>query len=70
VDVELQVKTRADLRNNPSEERVRELARRGQVIDLIRVLRVNGDMTLAQAKQEAERLIAEAGTQERKRDAV
>jgi hypothetical protein len=64
------MKTKADLRNEPNEEQVRELARRGQVIDLIRVLRVNSDMTLAQAKNEADRLIAEAGAQERKSDAV
>jgi len=66
VNVQSQTKTKRDLRNNPGAEQILELARRGQVIDLIRVLRVNGDMTLAQAKSEAERLIAEAGAQERK----
>ena len=70
VTVTSQTKTEADLVNNPSEEQIRELARRGQVIDLIRVLRVNGDMTLAQAKNEAERMIAEAGAQAHNRDAV
>jgi len=52
--------TNVDLRKAPSEEQMRELARRGQTIELVHVLRYHSEMTLVQAKTEAERLIAEA----------
>jgi len=60
VQIRAPAATTADLRKAPTEEQVRELARRGQLIDLIRVLRYNSDLTLVQARTEAERLIAEA----------
>lgn len=69
VQIRAPAATRADLRKAPDDEQVRELARRGQVLDLIRVLRYNSDMTLVQAKTEAERLIAEARTSLAERDA-
>lgn len=52
--------TTTDLRNAPDEDQLQELARRGQTLDLIRVLRFNSNMTLTEAKAEAERLIANA----------
>ena len=52
--------TTSDLRNAPDEDQLQELARRGQTLDLIRVLRFNSDMALTEAKAEAERLIADA----------
>lgn len=46
VNIGVPAATTADLGKNPSETQVRELARRGQTIELIRVLRYNGKMTL------------------------
>jgi hypothetical protein len=60
VIVEAPRSSEADLRRGASEPQLLELARRGDVIQLIRVLRHDGAMTLTQAKAEADRLIAEA----------
>jgi len=59
VTIEAPRSSRADLSRNASEAQLLELARRGDLIQLIRVLRHDGAMTLVQAKTEAERLIAE-----------
>ncbi len=64
VKIERQVATTADLRQNPSQERIQELARRGDVIELVRVLRYNSGMTLTEARAEAERLIAQSGPEQ------
>jgi len=58
--------TTIDLRNAPDEDQLAELARRGQTLDLIRVLRFNTDMPLTQAKAEAERMIADAKVRARR----
>jgi hypothetical protein len=58
VTVESKVTTRSDLRH-PDAAQIEELARRGNVIDLIRVLRQDANMRLEDAKAEAERLIKE-----------
>jgi hypothetical protein len=60
VTIEAPRSSTADLSKNASEAQLLELARQGDVIQLIRVLRHDGAMTLVQAKTEAERLIAEA----------
>ena len=64
VKIEAQVATTADLGQNPSQERIHELARRGDVIELVRVLRHNSDMTLTEARAEAERLITQGGPEQ------
>jgi hypothetical protein len=61
VTIEAPRSSKADLSRNASEAQLLELARRGEVIQLIRVLRHDDRaMTLVRAKTKAERLIAEA----------
>lgn len=52
--------SRSDLRDQAVPGQLAELARRGDTMTLIRVLRTNSDMSLTDAKQRAEAMIREA----------
>ena len=52
--------SKSDLRDQADPAQLAELARRGDTMTLIRVLRTHGDMSLADAKEQAEAMIREA----------
>lgn len=60
VDIAPDADTRSDLQDGASTEELAELARRGDLMTLIRVLRVRDDLSLEQARSRAKALIAGA----------
>ncbi|HET6720195.1 MAG TPA: hypothetical protein VFH22_11140 [Rhodocyclaceae bacterium] len=60
VDIAPDADTRSDLHRGASPEELAELARRGDLMTLIRVLRVCDDLSLEQARSRAKALIAGA----------
>jgi hypothetical protein len=60
VDIAPDASSKSELQDGASAEELAELARRGDLMTLIRVLRVSDDLSLEQARNRAKALIAEA----------